>query len=302
MNKEINYNRKVRKTLNKLFTKIKKELKNKKFSNDIYAYNVLISILKNSKIKEYNILLNLFYMTGYSDMYMDLNYKLKTNKISIEEQEIFNLLKMIDNCKDLEILFNSQSILIYAMDKIFKFNDLNGYDKIFIVKLLSDDDVKKINRINTLFFIDYKNYNIDVDIHFILNQMNKGIVAHSREQLLFDASQFIKKLILIDDKNIIKTLKRLVIFDAKLSNYLLKSDNDQSNDQILKMVERLNMFEKNNFNEYIKQIKLYQIMDLIDIYSKYKNFYFDKKEIIDEYTQKDTKFNNKIKKIRKENK
>ena len=302
MNKEINYNRKVRKTLNKLFTKIKKELKNKKFSNDIYAYNILISILKNSKIKENNILLNLFYMTGYSDMYMDLNYKLKTNKISIEEQEIFNLLKKIDNCKDLEILFNSQSVLIYAMDKIFKFNDLNGYDKIFIGKLLSDDDVKKINRINTLFSIDYKNYNIDVDIHFILNQMNKGIVVHSREQLLFDASQFIKKLILIDDKNIIKTLKRLVIFDAKLSNYLLKSDNDQSNDQILKMAERLNMFEKNNFNEYIKQIKLYQIMDLIDIYSKYKNFYFDKKEIIDEYTQKDTKFNNKIKKIRKENK
>ena len=226
------------------------------------------------------LLYGLLLMTGYSDSYMMLLTKDKYNTLTNEESIYFKLLKNVKSNDELVKLFNSNQVLAsYAISSIVEFNKMSAFDKILRVKRVSDMEKEKIKNINTLYYQDLENYDIEINIELILNQIRKGLNTYPLDKLLMDSSMFLNELKNANESSAKKILSHLIKTNIVVCDYILnyQSSNEKFNDIGIKerAINKLKWFKECDKNTLIKNLRVHQIMELLEFYMYYEDIIND---------------------------
>ncbi len=311
MEKKINYNRDLRKNLNRVYTKYENYL-----DKNIIKEGTLIGILYNTILTEDcilpEILIPLFYTVGYSDLYKSLKYKLENNLVSegsiYSYTNYFNLLKTAKDYNSLvKIYKNNPELIGFIFDAMIEFYDLNAYDKIIRIKMLSEEERKKLQNINTINYQDIENYDIDVTIDFMEQKIGQGIKIDSKYNLIVDSSIFIESLSKIGDSSYKKLIRELIYIDIKYCYFSIMQVSDiideldeEERDKITRMKQRIKMFKSTNIENYIDNLEHYQIIGMMESFIDYSHYYGYMKNDIDNYfkNKANKKFKNKLKELK----
>lgn len=172
--------------------------------------------------RQANILDGLINATGYSDMYTSLILKQKTAFLTDAESRYLDMLKNINSYDGLQTMYKDDpQMLFVAIKEMIVFYNSNAYHKILRMKCLSDDDIAQISKINTVFYQDLDEYNIDVTLDYILDKISKfKNRGNNEEKLLDDAASFIIDMKIINEKCGKRLALRLIENSIKLLGLL----------------------------------------------------------------------------------
>lgn len=299
----VNYNREIRKFLNNSYFNLNYVLKELNIENKLDIYNTIFILLyeaQNNPI--YEVIVNNIYMTGYQDLYLKLKRKEKNNTLSSNDKKFLNILKEIKTTSDLvKLPVKDQNIMKNIIEAMVEFCNKDIYQKIITIKSIDSNTRERISNINSLFYQDVENYDIDVSLDFIKDKINSARKIYSEEKLLIDAGNFIKQLIKINDKNGIRMLCELVEEDIKFLNYHLKNgklDITEMDEELKYMYDRYKYYLSNPLDKILESMKVYEIGELIKTSIFYENdIIYVPTEKIDERIKNKLLMLNEIKKV-----
>ena len=279
----MNYNREVRKYICGLEEQLEQILQKKGIEDydemDLYISVYLGIASAASQSKNVNIIYNTLLMTGYSDLYTDLYIEEIEGRLEGERKKIYDFLKGIKSTKSLNNLFSlNPNIAIEMINSVVSFSEGSIYDKVLKLKKIPIEERQKISRVNSLYYQDLENYDIDVTLDYMLDKYNKCKGKLSDEYLLNSASLYIHKLRFVDLKAAEKLIIKLIESDIDLTCDLFEKysveDMDKDNPKYQLIVERAKRFDKyyeSNVDDIIRNIHFCEIYDLLEVYINRNN-------------------------------
>lgn len=269
--KKENYNREIRKFLSNSYSNLWNVVKTFAKEDDYDLCNTIFQLITTKKDnKNCNVLINLIYMTGYQDLYIKLKRKEKSKMFSQNDRTILNNLENIKDTSDLSKLPTKyQFIMGHMIRAMIDFNNMNVYKKIIVIKSIDEETKSKLLTINPLFYQDIQNYDIEISLDYIKEKIISARKTYSEEKLMIDAGNFIKQLVKIKDKSGIKILCELLEEDIKFLNYYFKNNTisdskEYKKEEIEDMHNRYMHYLSNSVEDILKDIKVYEIGNLIE--------------------------------------
>ena len=278
-----NYNREVRKYICNLEEQLEQILQKKGIEDydemDLYISVYLGIASAASQSKNVNVIYNTLLMTGYSDLYTDLYIEEIEGRLDGERKKIYDFLKGITSTKSLNNLFSlNLNIAIKMINSIVSFSEGSIYDKVLKLKKIPIEERKKISRVNSLYYQDLENYDIDVTLDYMLDKYNKCKGKLSDEYLLNSASVYIHNLRFVDldaaKKLVIKLIESDIDLTCDLFDKYSVEDMDKENPKyklIADRAKRLNKYYKSDMDDVIRNIHFCEIYDLLEAYINRKN-------------------------------
>lgn len=278
-----NYNREVRKYICGLEEQLEQILQ-KRGIEDYNEMDLYISVYLGiagaaSQSKNVNVIYNTLLMTGYSDLYTDLYIEEIEGRLEGERKNIYDFLKSITSTKSLNNLFSlNPNIAIEMINSIVSFSEGSIYDKVLKLKKIPMEERQKISRVNSLYYQDLENYDMDVTLDYMLDKYNKCKGKLSDEYLLNSASVYIHNLRFVDLKAAEKLIIKLIESDIDLTYDLFDKysveDMDKENPKyelIVDRAKRLNKYYESNVDDIIRNIHFCEIYDLLEAYINRNN-------------------------------
>lgn len=278
-----NYNREVRKYICSLEEQLEQILQKKGIEDydemDLYISVYLGIASAASQSKNVNVIYNTLLMTGYSDLYTDLYIEEIEGRLDGERKKIYDFLKSIKSTKSLNNLFSlNPNIAIEMINSVVSFSEGNIYDKVLKLKKIPIEERQKISRVNSLYYQDLENYDIDVTLDYMLDKYNKCKGKLSDEYLLNSASVYIHNLRFVDldaaKKLVIKLIESAIDLTSDLFDKYSVEDMDKENPKyelIVDRAKRLNKYYKSDMDDVIRNIHFCEIYDLLEVYINRKN-------------------------------
>lgn len=278
-----NYNREVRKYICSLEEQLEQILQKKGIEDydemDLYISVYLGIASAASQSKNVNVIYNTLLMTGYSDLYTDLYIEEIEGRLDGERKNIYDFLKSIKSIKSLNNLFSlNPNIAIEMINSVVSFSEGSIYDKVLKLKKIPIEERQKISRVNSLYYQDLENYDIDVTLDYMLDKYNKCKGKLSDEYLLNSASVYIHNLRFVDLDEAKKLVIKLIESDVDLTYDLFDKysveDMDRENPKyklIADRAKRLNKYYKSDMDDVIRNIHFCEIYDLLEAYINRKN-------------------------------
>ena len=278
-----NYNREVRKYICSLEEQLEQILQKKGIEDydemDLYISVYLGIASAASQSKNVNVIYNTLLMTGYSDLYTDLYIEEIEGRLDGERKKIYDFLKSIKSTKSLNNLFSlNPNIAIEMINSVVSFSEGSIYDKVLKLKKIPIEEKQKISRVNTLYYQDLENYDIDVTLDYMLDKYNKCKDKLSDEYLLNSASVYIHNLRFVDldaaKKIVIKLIESDIDLTCDLFDKYSVEDMDKGNPKykfIADRAKRLNKYYKSDMDDVIRNIHFCEIYDLLEVYINRKN-------------------------------
>lgn len=278
-----NYNREVRKYICSLEEQLEQILQKKGIEDydemDLYISVYLGIASAASQSKNVNVIYNTLLMTGYSDLYTDLYIEEIEGRLDGERKKIYDFLKSIKSTKSLNNLFSlNPNIAIEMINSVVSFSEGSIYDKVLKLKKIPIEEKQKISRVNTLYYQDLENYDIDVTLDYMLDKYNKCKDKLSDEYLLNSASVYIHNLRFVDldaaKKLVIKLIESDIDLTCDLFDKYSVEDMDKGNPKyklIADRAKRLNKYYKSDMDDVIRNIHFCEIYDLLEAYINRKN-------------------------------
>ena len=278
-----NYNREVRKYICSLEEQLEQILQKKGIEDydnmDLYISVYLGIASAASQSKNVNVIYNTLLMTGYSDLYTDLYIEEIEGRLDGERKKIYDFLKSIKSTKSLNNLFSlNPNIAIEMINSVVSFSEGSIYDKVLKLKKIPIEEKQKISRVNTLYYQDLENYDIDVTLDYMLDKYNKCKDKLSDEYLLNSASVYIHNLRFVDldaaKKIVIKLIESDIDLTCDLFDKYSVEDMDKGNPKykfIADRAKRLNKYYKSDMDDVIRNIHFCEIYDLLEAYINRKN-------------------------------
>ena len=275
-----NYNREVRKYICSLEEQLEQILQKKGIEDyddmDLYISVYLGIASAASQSKNVNVIYNTLLMTGYSDLYTDLYIEEIEGRLDGERKKIYDFLKSIKSTKSLNNLFSlNPNIAIEMINSVVSFSEGSIYDKVLKLKKIPIEEKQKISRVNTLYYQDLENYDIDVTLDYMLDKYNKCKDKLSDEYLLNSASVYIHNLRFVDldaaKKIVIKLIESDIDLTCDLFDKYSVEDMDKGNPKykfIADRAKRLNKYYKSDMDDVIRNIHFCEIYDLLEAYSE----------------------------------
>lgn len=278
-----NYNREVRKYICSLEEQLEQILQKKGIEDyddmDLYISVYLGIASAASQSKNVNVIYNTLLMTGYSDLYTDLYIEEIEGRLDGERKKIYDFLKSVKSTKSLNNLFSlNPNIAIEMINSVVSFSEGSIYDKVLKLKKIPIEEKQKISRVNTLYYQDLENYDIDVTLDYMLDKYNKCKDKLSDEYLLNSASVYIHNLRFVDldaaKKIVIKLIESDIDLTCDLFDKYSVEDMDKGNPKykfIADRAKRLNKYYKSDMDDVIRNIHFCEIYDLLEAYINRKN-------------------------------
>lgn len=278
-----NYNREVRKYICSLEEQLEQILQKKGIEDydemDLYISVYLGIASAASQSKNVNVIYNTLLMTGYSDLYTDLYIEEIEGRLDGERKKIYDFLKSIKSTKSLNNLFSlNPNIAIEMINSVVSFSEGNIYDKVLKLKKIPIEERQKISRVNSLYYQDLENYDIDVTLDYMFDKYNKCKGKLSDEYLLNSASVYIHNLRFVDldaaKKIVIKLIESDIDLTCDLFDKYSVEDMDKGNPKykfIADRAKRLNKYYKSDMDDVIRNIHFCEIYDLLEVYINRKN-------------------------------
>lgn len=278
-----NYNREARKYICSLEEQLEQILQKKGIEDydemDLYISVYLGIASAASQSKNVNVIYNTLLMTGYSDLYTDLYIEEIEGRLDGERKKIYDFLKSIKSTKSLNNLFSlNPNIAIEMINSVVSFSEGNIYDKVLKLKKIPIEERQKISRVNSLYYQDLENYDIDVTLDYMLDKYNKCKGKLSDEYLLNSASVYIHNLRFVDldaaKKLVIKLIESDIDLTCDLFDKYSVEDMDKGNPKykfIADRAKRLNKYYKSDMDDVIRNIHFCEIYDLLEAYINRKN-------------------------------
>lgn len=278
-----NYNREVRKYICSLEEQLEQILQKKGIEDydemDLYISVYLGIASAASQSKNVNVIYNTLLMTGYSDLYTDLYIEEIEGRLDGERKKIYDFLKSIKSTKSLNNLFSlNPNIAIEMINSVVSFSEGNIYDKVLKLKKIPIEERQKISRVNSLYYQDLENYDIDVTLDYMFDKYNKCKGKLSDEYLLNSASVYIHNLRFVDldaaKKLVIKLIESAIDLTSDLFDKYSVEDMDKENPKyelIVDRAKRLNKYYKSDMDDVIRNIHFCEIYDLLEVYINRKN-------------------------------
>ena len=278
-----NYNREVRKYICSLEEQLEQILQKKGIEDyddmDLYISVYLGIASAASQSKNVNVIYNTLLMTGYSDLYTDLYIEEIEGRLDGERKKIYDFLKSIKSTKSLNNLFSlNPNIAIEMINSVVSFSEGSIYDKVLKLKKIPIEEKQKISRVNTLYYQDLENYDIDVTLDYMFDKYNKCKGKLSDEYLLNSASVYIHNLRFVDldaaKKIVIKLIESDIDLTCDLFDKYSVEDMDKGNPKykfIADRAKRLNKYYKSDMDDVIRNIHFCEIYDLLEAYINRKN-------------------------------
>lgn len=297
MKKRINFNEKIRNYVRELF----EVLNNVPYPNfnfeELDAMIIHNKLYEKSDVDEYNILRNMIYMEGYSCLYMILNDKKKQKIITKDESFCFDVLKNVKSQDQLQKMFFSNTFILNdAILAIYSFSKKNNIEKKCIINELSQTEKKNINQINSLFFQDISEFDGYIDINFLNSNIEKMI---NDPKFMIDIGRYYKRLIKMENPIIYNIMKKYIYTDLKMCSYALSNvfveDYLKDIDKFENVKERMNQLKLKSIGEYIKELRIYQIIDIIDSNIEYCTLEENEKDKVNLFFDDEKKNDAKIK-------
>lgn len=278
-----NYNREVRKYICSLEEQLEQILQKKGIEDydemDLYISVYLGIASAASQSKNVNVIYNTLLMTGYSDLYTDLYIEEIEGRLDGERKKIYDFLKSIKSTKSLNNLFSlNPNIAIEMINSVVSFSEGSIYDKVLKLKKIPIEERQKISRVNSLYYQDLENYDIDVTLDYMLDKYNKCKGKLSDEYLLNSASVYIHNLRFVDldaaKKLVIKLIESDIDLTCDLFDKYSVEDMDRENSKyklIADRAKRLNKYYKSDMDDVIRNIHFCEIYDLLEAYINRNN-------------------------------
>lgn len=278
-----NYNREVRKYICSLEEQLEQILQKKGIEDydemDLYISVYLGIASAASQSKNVNVIYNTLLMTGYSDLYTDLYIEEIEGRLDGERKKIYDFLKSIKSTKSLNNLFSlNPNIAIEMINSIVSFSEDSIYDKVLKLKKIPMEERQKISRVNSLYYQDLENYDMDVTLDYMLDKYNKCKGKLSDEYLLNSASVYIHNLRFVDldeaKKLVIKLIESDIDLTCDLFDKYSVEDMDRENPKyklIADRAKRLNKYYKSDMDDVIRNIHFCEIYDLLEAYINRNN-------------------------------
>lgn len=278
-----NYNREARKYICSLEEQLEQILQKKGIEDydemDLYISVYLGIASAASQSKNVNVIYNTLLMTGYSDLYTDLYIEEIEGRLDGERKKIYDFLKSIKSTKSLNNLFSlNPNIAIEMINSVVSFSEGNIYDKVLKLKKIPIEERQKISRVNSLYYQDLENYDIDVTLDYMFDKYNKCKGKLSDEYLLNSASVYIHNLRFVDldaaKKLVIKLIESAIDLTSDLFDKYSVEDMDKENPKyelIVDRAKRLNKYYKSDMDDVIRNIHFCEIYDLLEVYINRKN-------------------------------
>lgn len=278
-----NYNREVRKYICSLEEQLEQILQKKGIEDydemDLYISVYLGIASAASQSKNVNVIYNTLLMTGYSDLYTDLYIEEIEGRLDGERKKIYDFLKNIKSTKSLNNLFSlNPNIAIEMINSVVSFSEGSIYDKVLKLKKIPIEERQKISRVNSIYYQDLENYDIDVTLDYMLDKYNKCKGKLSDEYLLNSASVYIHNLRFVDldaaKKLVIKLIESAIDLTSDLFDKYSVEDMDKENPKyelIVDRAKRLNKYYKSDMDDVIRNIHFCEIYDLLEAYINRKN-------------------------------
>ena len=278
-----NYNREVRKYICSLEEQLEQILQKKGIEDyddmDLYISVYLGIASAASQSKNVNVIYNTLLMTGYSDLYTDLYIEEIEGRLDGERKKIYDFLKSIKSTKSLNNLFSlNPNIAIEMINSVVSFSEGSIYDKVLKLKKIPIEERQKISRVNSLYYQDLENYDIDVTLDYMFDKYNKCKGKLSDEYLLNSASVYIHNLRFVDldaaKKIVIKLIESDIDLTCDLFDKYSVEDMDKGNPKykfIADRAKRLNKYYKSDMDDVIRNIHFCEIYDLLEAYINRKN-------------------------------
>ena len=164
------------------------------------------------------------------------------------------------------------------INSVVSFSEGSIYDKVLKLKKIPIEERQKISRVNSLYYQDLENYDIDVTLDYMLDKYNKCKGKLSDEYLLNSASLYIHNLRFVDldaaKKLVIKLIESAIDLTSDLFDKYSVEDMDKENPKyelIVDKAKRLNKYYKSDMDDVIRNIHFCEIYDLLEAYINRKN-------------------------------
>lgn len=277
--KNCNYNKKIRQSIDNIDKIIKKKFDLSIYDNSIIFIPKIQAFSEYSKREKY-VIDSIKKMVCYSDLYTWFNFNKKCNAITYNDEEKFEMLKNINSFKEWEHIFD-QSMELYCetIKQVLNFCNSTIFHKILRIKSLSEDDIYKIEKINTIFYQDLEEYTVNVDVDYIIDKIVKMINSehNTKDQILNEATEFISVIGKIDKILYKKIMLELLKRDILVSNFVQIYENNVLSENIKGILAKLQLYENSDIKKYVDKIKFQHLKCLL--YSSI--FYGENKEEID---------------------
>lgn len=86
---------------------------------------------------------------------------------------VINTFPKIKSYKDIQKFSKNEYIQFEMFDSMKEYNESSGFDKVLFAKCLDEKDVKLLKSINPFFEYEYDKCNVNVDLDFMVKQMEK---------------------------------------------------------------------------------------------------------------------------------
>lgn len=254
------------------------------------------------KLKEENILnFNILTTLVFADAYKILNQLLKTNNITNEEIELFNLLKIIDSIDYLANNIDHGTISL-LLDYSLRYHKSNKLFKIECLYNLDEEDNKKISSINlphTLELKRYKQYLKNEDLmkikkELILKNNQTNIISdwNIEDNVLEMITSFIKNLYTLNPNNFYDLFRDIIKTNYKWNKYIIDhTDCDIKNTIEYNIVKKIEEYDFELLARYAIRNYVF-LKELIDNYFYYNEEKSEQYSFDDElitFTESDVK-------------
>ena len=158
-------------------------------------------MFSEQKQRETDFFKRTIYIQGYTDFYMMSRFH---NKIEKNDSSFINI-----DYETIEKFFDDSDLYTIILKSMEEFTDLSAYDKIILLKSLTNEENKMLKSINPFFEFEKNKYDIEIGKELILKQMDKWNKYQGLEKSLEETTNFIFKLYNLDPSNIDELLYQL---------------------------------------------------------------------------------------------
>ena len=233
MEKIVDYNKKIRETTSDIYRLVSKEVsrisrRNDEARNKYEFLSSLIDYDEESKmifdilqIPERS-LIHTAIVNGiikyqmYIDYYKKLNLKEKLGNIDLSEKIDLEILRASETPEEIAGLANDFScgMPIDMFDTMLEYDKTSVFEKILLIKALDYEDISKISSISPFFEVEMTKYNIDINLDFIkdrINRLNTNVFSNNTERTYTEVVDFIGNLMKINPVETKELLDEVVI-------------------------------------------------------------------------------------------
>lgn len=190
-------------------------------------------LVSEKKQRETDFIKKTIYIQSYTDFYLMNRFH---NKIEKNDSSFINI-----NYENVEKFFDDSDIYIVMLKSMEEFNTLSAYDKILLLKSLTQEENEMLKSINPFFEYEKNKYDVEITKELIIKQMNKWVNSFGLEKAINETSKFIFKLYDINVLNVNSLFLELDIIGEK----------DQISDEV---INYNNLYvTKNNLNSKLRE-------------------------------------------------